>query len=284
MIINPTYSVKYQVNTWFERAEKSGLPYIDRAGINWGSSHSVWHMKESLKYSDFFFGRHGETNIVPIDTNAIRFSYNPSASRNGVSNVSHYNVYTEKEYDRLIHAIDSCIENKSLTILYGHTNEYTQHYNYYFQDLTYPTERTGDRLNYKDDLYPESWIVPLKWVHLQDMLNDPNSEYWIIPPLMRRNQDGTLSDVRMESWSEYYPCPGTTEAMLYDIIEYAISKGVRFATSEEAIKMFGSMFNLGIKVSYGDQWTADSELGNIIEENRSYCQIGADGTIDCSLV
>ena len=279
VIINPTYSVEFQVKTWFDRAKIAGLPFID-AGINWGSSHSVWHMKEDLKYTNFFFGRHGEYNPVPMDTNAIRFSYASQASRNGVTGVSHYNVYTELEYERLIKAIDLCIENNGLIVLFGHTSDASESFNYYFDDLTYPEQRTGDRLNYKDDNYPTEWIVPLKYQHLQEMLANEDSEYWTIPPLMRRNQDGTLSDVRMESWAEYYPCPGTTEAKLYDVIEYAISKGMRFATSKEAIKTFGNMFNIGVKISYGDEWQADAQLGNIPEENRSYGVIGADGSFN----
>lgn len=101
LVINPTYSVKYQVETWFDRAKIAGLPYLEKVGVNWGDSHSIWHMRESLKYADVFFARY-DLNTIPLDTNIHRFSYNPSASRNGVvDNYGYYNVYTELEYKRM---------------------------------------------------------------------------------------------------------------------------------------------------------------------------------------
>ena len=266
LVINPTYSVKYQVETWFERAEKAGLPYLKKVGVNWGDSHSIWHMRESLKYADTFFGRYAH-NVVPLDTNIHRFSYNPSASRNGVvDNYGYYNVYTEIEYDIMTQAIDKCIAENGLLVLASHVNA-VENSNFYFPYYQYPTERTGDRLNYRDDNYNSQWTVPLTYDELRTM--DENN-YWEVPP----------ARLGISNWGEWYPCPGTTMALLYDSLIYAINKGVRFASSKECIEDFGNIMNIGLKYSQADLWAADARLGDIPEENKSYCIIGADGSID----
>jgi hypothetical protein len=88
-------------------------------------------MRESLKYADTFFGRYAH-NVVPLDTNIHRFSYNPSASRNGVvDNYGYYNVYTEIEYDIMTQAIDKCIAENGLLVLASHVNA-IENSNFYF--------------------------------------------------------------------------------------------------------------------------------------------------------
>lgn len=267
LLINPTYSVKYQVETWFNRADIAGLPYLKKVGVNWGNSHSIWHMRESLKYADRFFARSTESNIVPCDTNLHRFGYAPSAARNGVTNnTESYNVYTEVEYARMTNAIDRCIATNGLLVLFSHVNA-PECSNFYYSYFTYPTERTDDRLNYRDDNYNPEWTVPLQYDELMSM--DENN-YWEVPP----------ARLGIANWGEWYPCPGTTMALLYDSIRYAISKGVRFATSTEANESFGNLVSIGIRNDQATFWDADPRLGDIEEENRSYCTIGADGSIN----
>lgn len=267
LVINPTYSVEYQVGTWFDRADIAGLPYLKKIGVNWGDSHSIWHMRESLKYADLMFARFSDYNTIPTDTNIHRFAYYPSPGRNGVTNnTEYYNVYTEVEYKRMTDVIDNCIANKGLLVLAGHTNA-IESYNYYWPYFTYPTERTGDRLNYRDDNYNIEWRVPLNYDELKTM--DENN-YWEVPP----------ARLGISNWGEYYPCPGTTMALLYDSLRYAISKGVRFASSKEAIEKFGNLMSIGLKNDHADFWVADARLGDIEEQDKSYCVIGADGSID----
>lgn len=266
LVINPTYSVKYQVETWFDRAKIAGLPYLEKVGVNWGDSHSIWHMRESLKYADVFFARY-DLNTIPLDTNIHRFFYNPSASRNGVvDNYGYYNVYTELEYKRMTDKIDECIEKNALLVLSSHVNA-PENSNFYFSYYDYPTERTGDRLNYRDDNYNPQWTVPLLY---DELMSIDENNYWEIPP----------ARLGISNWGEWYPCPGTTMALLYDSLIYAINKGVRFATSKECIEDFGNLVNIGLRYDQSDLWAADARLGDIPEENKSYCIIGADGSID----
>lgn len=278
LIINPTYSVEYQVKTWFERAKEAGLHYID-AGVQWGSSQSTWHMREGLKYCSFFFSRHGDYNTIPIDTNAIRLN-----NSGGLD--SSDNAYTDERYASIISKIDSCIADNGLMVFMNHSN--TDYFNnYYMADTDYYTRiqpsETG-RLDYYDANYPESWRIPLNGTQLTEMLNDPDCPYWTTPPLKKRNNDGTLSNTDMESWADWYPCPGTKMALIYDYLTYAIHHGVRFASSSEAIDKFGNMLNIGVKKTNGTDWQADPLLGNIPEQNGSHYVIGADGSIDCEIV
>lgn len=269
LVINPTYSVKYQIDTWFERAKQAGLPYLERVGIKWGSSQSRWHMRENLKYADVMFSLRSKDylNLIPMDTNPVRINYTPKASRNGVTeNTDYYNVYTEKEYNRLIDIIDKCVDQNAWVVLISHYN--TAHaYNGYWDFFDYPTNRDGYRLNYRDDGYPSEWIVPLNY---EELISMDEHNYWEIPPVR----------LGISSWGEWYPCPGTTGALLYDALVYAINKGVWFISSEEGLKTWGNKLAIGLKNTTGEDWPADSRLGNIPEQENSYLVIGADGSVN----
>jgi hypothetical protein len=69
--------------------------------------------------------------------------------------------------------------------------------------------------------------------------------------------------------------------MLWDVLKYALNKGYYFGTSKEAIRDFGNKFAIGICVDQrsGYWGTTDTRLGSIPEEDKSYCVIGADGSI-----
>lgn len=267
LIINPTYSVKYQVKTWFDRAKIAKLPHLN-VSVNWGNSHSIWHMKETLKYADLAFGLHSIINKVPLDTNIHRLSYDPSPGIDGITEyTNYYNVYSENAWNKIKNAIDLCIKDNGLLVLASHANTDTWA-NKYWSYFNYPTQQIDDRLNYKDDNYNQEWIVPLKYEELKTI--DENN-YWENPP----------SRLGISNWGEWYPCPGTTPAMLYDAFIYAIKNGVRFASSSEAIESFGNLLNIGIKKDAAtDTWAADYRLGNIPEQNIFYCIIGADGSIN----
>ena len=269
LVINPTYSAKYQIDTWFERAKLAGLPYFGKVGVKWGSSQSIWHMRENLKYADVMFSvrKKAYLNCIPMDTNPVRISYTPNASRNGVTeHADYYNVYTEKEYKRLTNMIDKCVKNNAWIIFVSHFST-TQNYNGYWQYFDYPTNRDGNRLNYRDDNYPSEWMVPLNY---DELISMDEHNYWDNPP----------ARLGISSWDDWYPCPGTTGALLYDALVYAIKKGVWFISSEEGLKTWGNVLSIGLKNSTGENWPADSRLGDIPEQDKSYLVIGADGSVD----
>lgn len=277
LVINPTYSVKYQMQTWFDRATVAGLKYLDRLGIKWGSSGSFWHMREVMKYADTMFNLNGcKTNTIPIDSVIGRILYSSTPEKNGITeHTDYYNAYNDYDYQRLCDVIDTCKANNGLTVLASHTNENASQNKYWpaSYGFNYPTRTEPSapgKLDYYDENYSSEWHVPLKYNELMDMLNNEDSTYWTTPP----------QRLGIQSWADFYPCPGTTLAMLWDVLVYAMENGLHFGTSTEAIKMFGNKLSIGLcKEQARYPWPADARLGSIPEENKSYCVIGADGSI-----
>ena len=290
-IINPTYSPKYQVDEWFKRADIAGLPYSmkdvgKRVYANWGTSHSIWHIRQNLKYADYGFGGTANTNKIPLDTAVHRFNWEPKVSRNPSDYIAagytgRFNVYTEAEYQRIVDMIDECVENKGWSFLGNHNNT-EPCANCYFDELVnfiptgetetinlYDTERIGDRLNYYDANYPFEWVVPLKYDELQDIIGDNTHDYLNHPP----------SRLEIDSWDEWYPCPGTGCALLWDVMRYAVSKGVRFITAKEGFERFGNLLTVGYLFTNGEVFSQDTGLGDIPEETKNHCIIGADGSV-----
>ena len=263
LVINPTYSVKYQVKTWMDRADVAHLPYINVLQ-GWGNSHGSWHVSEDLKYIDTVTTctSQASVNTVPYRVCPHRYAWGTGNSDED------YNVYNKSAYQSLIDIIDICIETKGWCILRGHIYE-NQFRNYYIS--TYESLYGADAVDcgplcYKDDSYPEEWIVPLKYSELMDMLGDNINDYWHNPP----------ARLNIQSWAEWYPCPGTTLAMLYDALEYAIEKGVKFSREEDVLNDFGNMFAIGCETLN----TLDPDK-RLTPEDRvtSFCRIGADGSV-----
>lgn len=279
LVVNPTYSVKYQVKTWQDRAVHAGLPYTNLLA-GWGTSHSSWHVREDMKYVDTVFASGGtfKINTVPFAVNPNRNPLRVTAPSTETSD-NGYNVYNKRNYQEYIEHIDSLVDCKGWSILRPHFYE-PQYYNGYidyFSDIYGADSDDCGPLCYKDENYPEEWIQPLKYEHIMDMIGENIYNYWENPPLHKRNLDGTLSNEMMDDWSEWYPCPGTTSAMIYDIFEYAISKGVYFMRSEDALKKWGNLFAIG----YENVVVLDPDKYLLPEYvNLSHCRIGADGSID----
>lgn len=275
LIINPSYTEKYQVEEWFNRANRLGLKNFGKVCISWGSSPSVYYIRERMKYADVttFPGTGNNdmtrSNVIPMDSCLTRILYTPSASRNGVSDPdTKYNVYTEVEYNRLKSIVDDCITQNGWLILVSHAND-PRNYNGYYNDFVYPTERTGDRLNYKDDNYPEEWRVPLKYDEINSM--DANN-YWEVPP----------ARLNIQSWADWYPCPGTTPALLYDILKYAVEQNVEFVSTEEGLKRYNNTLSVGYKCSLDGYYPVadDYLIDHTKDEYKAYCIIGADGSVN----
>lgn len=277
LVINPTYSFEYQVKTWKDRAEIANLPY-NNILVVWGNSHGSLHVNEDMKYVDAVLAVGGVTsvNTVPFRVCPNRNPLTVSASSNGITvHTDDYNVYNKDDYEKLIGIIDECIETGGWSILRGHAYEamYRNEYRSYFAD--YGTQHLNlygadaadcGPLCYYDMNYPSEWIQPLKYAELMDMIGDNVNDYWNNPP----------ARLKIQSWADWYPCPGTTMAMVYDVLEYAISKGVRFDTAENVLKERGNLFAIGCETIRA--LAPDTRLPEN-EQFHSFCRIGADGSL-----
>jgi hypothetical protein len=228
LYFNPRFSTYYQFGEWKKRAQIAGLPFID-AVVYPGSSPCREHIIESMEYfKDLILGQQEHINEQPLNQTCIRrFHYHPSSGNN---------AWSDSKYNALIQKVDECVEDKSWLILTSHANDVLNK-NYYIDGVDY-----GDK---RDDNYPSEWIVPLRQEELESI--DENN-YWEVPP----------ARLGISSWAEWYPCPGTTYDMLLNVIEYAISKGVIFGSTEEGISRFGNKFMIGLK--YPEETVADARL------------------------
>ena len=272
LIINPTYSFEYQVKTWKERADIAKLPYINTLVV-WGNSHGSRHVFEDMKYVDTVIavGDVINTNKVPFRICPNRNPFSLSPKSNGITeHTDLYNVYNKKDYSRLIEIIDDCVDNNGWSILRGHAYEqcYFNGYVSFFSDLYGSDSSECGPLCYKDDSYPSEWTLPLKYEELKDMLGDNVHDYWNNPP----------ERLGISSWGDWYPCPGTSMAMLYDAIEYAINKGITFSKTEDVIRERGNMFALGSETIV--TLAPDKRLYREQDIIRPFCRIGADGSIN----
>lgn len=252
LYFNPRFSTYYQFGEWKKRAQIAGLPFID-AVVYPGSSPCREHIIESMEYfKDLILGQQEHINEQPLNQTCIRrFHYHPSDN----------NAWNDKKYNALIKKVDECVANKSWLILTSHAYEVTNR-NYYVDGVDY-----GDR---RDDNYPSEWIVPLRQEELESI--DENN-YWEVPP----------ARLGISSWAEWYPCPGTTYDMLLNVIEYAISKGVEFGSTEEGIRRFGNKLMLGLK--YPEKTSADSRLSETERKKGIYNYFiqKSDGSIELNV-
>ena len=270
LIINPTYSFKYQVKTWKDRADIAHLPYINIA-VTWGGSHGSRHICEDMKYVDALLAVGGVTSVnnIPFRVCPNRNPLTVNASSNGITEHTYnYNVYNKKDYEKIKSIINSCIETGGWSILRGHAYESKYYNNYvsYFSELYGADSADCGPLCYKDDNYPSEWVLPLNYSELMDMIGDNTHDYFNNPP----------ARLNISSWGDWYPCPGTTMAMIYDLLEYAISQGVRFDTAENILKERGNLFAIGCETV--DTLAPDKRLPEN-ETVKSFCRIGADGSI-----
>lgn len=268
LVINPTYSVKYQVKTWIDRCDEAGMPHT-RCVVGWGNSHLSWHILEDQKYTDVVIvPKSSKTNKVPFMVCPTRNAMTVTASENGISeNTDSFNVYNKYDYERLKSIIDDCVQSKSWSIFRGHAYE-AMYYNGYsssFSSLYGKDAADCGPLCYKDEHYPTEWILPLSYVELTDMMGDNVNDYWNHPP----------ARLGISTWDEWYPCPGTTLAMFYDLMEYAISKGVTFMKTQDVLDTFGNKLGIGVEVA--KPIANDARLDESDRVNW-FCKIGANNS------
>ena len=94
------------------------------------------------------------------------------------------------------------------------------------------------------------------------------NNYWENPP----------ARLGITSWAEWYPAPGTALDMLYKVLEYAISRGVHFASTEDALKQYGNILTIGHYNKNNQTYTPDTKM-TIPASYNNYCVIGANGSV-----
>lgn len=243
--VNRNFDFDYSWGEWFRRADELGLPYIKAIVYNGGST-SPFTIANSRKYAEFGIRTHMDSpNVPPLSAAVHRFT---------VAAASSDNVQVDAYRKKMLNAVDECIDKDAWLVFMIHTYN-TPMYNGYNKNSTYSE---------KDEDYPTEWVIPLK---RDEILTMDLNNYWEKPP----------ARLNIKRWSEWHPAPGTQLAAFYDVIEYAIMKGVRIVLPSKGWETHGNRVQLGVDMN-GTQ-----QIYNIVDdysdEEQSFFTVGADGTI-----
>jgi hypothetical protein len=247
---NREFDFEYSWGEWCRRAKELGLPY-EKVIVHNGSTSSIYMANASRKYADFSIRTDGIHNYPPIPATVSRMTTTAGTTGN-VRNATYENSMKAE--------VDKCFDNHTWMVFMTHFNDPT-HYNYYVDGVTYP-----DGVND----YPSEWILPLKYEEIEDIIGSNTNDYINHPP----------SRLNIQSWDEWYPAPGTKIKSLYDVLDYAIQKGVEFVSPIDGWNTHGNMLNIGADRN-GQTYPYDSaeDQTPYTEEEQSFLTIGADGSI-----
>ena len=246
--INRDFDFEYSWGEWFRRAKELGLPYINAIVYN-GSTTSPFTIANSRRYADFGIRTHMSTANIPPLTAAVH-RFNVIGSSTG-------NVIDTQHKAKMMKAVDNCLRQDSWLVFMSHANNAAL-YNGYKSAYTYSEQ---------DENYPSEWVIPLK---REEILTMDENNYWTNPP----------ARLDINRWADWHPAPGTQLAAFYDVIEYAISKGVRIVLPSEGWKSHGNRVQLGVDMN-GTSAANPYLVDDYTDEEQSFFTIGADGTIRC---
>ena len=243
--INRDFDFDYSWGEWFRRAGQLGLPYISSIVYNGGTT-SPFTIANSRKYADFGIRTHmSSSNVPPLTAAVHRFTVIASSADN---------VLVDSYKQKMAAAVDQCISQKSWLVFMIHTYNASM-YNGYNSNYSYSS---------KDDDYPSEWIVPLK---KDEILSMDENNYWENPP----------ARLGIARWADWRPAPGTQLAAFYEVMEYAIKKGVKIVLPSDGWSTHGNRIQLGVDMNGTEQ------IYNIVDdytdEEQSFFTVGAEGTV-----
>jgi hypothetical protein len=250
---NRDFDFEYSWGEWCKRADELGLPYEKVIVHNGGTSHECT-VSAGRKYAYWSVRTIGTHNYPPIQAtvNRIKDGYEDGVSPNNARN--------EAYEDKMKLEVDKCLAGNTWMVFMSHFNDQTYHRNYYLDNVEYPDG---------DPNYPDEWVIPLKHQEIQDIIGENEHDYINNPP----------SRLEISTWDEWYPAPGTQLKSLYDVLDYALSKGIDIVAPVDGWTTHGNVLNLGVDTNgqtYGYDTYGQTPLTN---EEKSYLTIGADGSI-----
>ncbi len=109
--------------------------------------------------------------------------------------------------------------------------------------------------------YPDQWVIPiLETDSIDEQLNPP-------------------ARLGISSWKEWYPCPGTKLDMLYQLLKYALAKGMKNVTASEGFEIMGNPIQIGY-YSNGIKIGSDAHNLQSTADNYPHYIKGANGAVD----
>lgn len=248
---NRNFDFDYSWGEWFKRADELGLPY-EKVIVHNGSTSHVCTVYAGRKYAYWSVRTTGTHNYPPIPATVNRISAITTVNDNNVRSVTYEN--------RLKSQVDDCADGNTWMVIMTHFNDQSSYRNYYLSGVTYPDG---------DPNYPNEWIIPLKHDEILDIIGENVHDYINYPP----------SRLGISTWDEWHPAPGTQLKSIYDVVDYALSKGIDFVSPIEGWNTHGNVLNLGVDKN-GQTFTYDTEAQTpYTNDEKSYLTIGADMSI-----
>ena len=237
--INRNFDFDYSWGEWFKRAKQLGLPFVRGIVFN-GNTTSPFTIANSRRHAEFAVRTHMSTsNSSPIPAAVGRYTIKGSDSNNAL---------VESHRTRMMNAVDYCLKNNTWLVLMSHAYEEAL-YNGYRAGIDYPQ---------KEENYPTEWYIPL---NREEILTMDENNYWVSPP----------ARLGISSWAEWYPAPGTQLSAFYDVLEYAIGKGIKIVLPSEGWNLHGNKLQLGVDMN--GTTSSYSFVDEFTDEEQSYVAV-----------
>lgn len=244
--INRDFDFDYSWGEWFKRAKELGLPYKSCIVYS-GSSTSPFTIGASRKYAEYGVRTTLDmTNVPPIPAAVARYS---------IIHSSENNAEVPSYLAKMKSLVDECYSKHSWLVWMSHANNNSLQ-NRYNTGVDYGLK--------KDNNYSSEWEIPLNASEITTM--DENN-YWVNPP----------ARLGISRWKDWHPAPGTQIGAFYEVLEYAINKGIDIITPTEGWSTHGNLMQIGVDMM------GTHAIYNIVDAytdaEQSFLTVGADGSI-----
>lgn len=244
--INRDFDFDYSWGEWFKRAKELGLPYKSCIVYN-GSSTSPFTIGASRKYAEYGVRTTLDmTNVPPIPAAVARYS---------IIHSSENNAEVPSYLAKMKSLVDECYSKHSWLVWMSHANNNSLQ-NRYNTGVDYGLK--------KDNNYSSEWEIPLNASEITTM--DENN-YWVNPP----------TRLGISRWKDWHPAPGTQIGAFYEVLEYAINKGIDVVTPTEGWSTHGNLMQIGVDMM--DTHAIYNIVDAYTDAEQSFLTVGADGSI-----
>lgn len=244
--INRDFDFDYSWGEWFKRAKELGLPYKSCIVYN-GSSTSPFTIGASRKYAEYGVRTILDmTNVPPIPAAVARYS---------IIHSSENNAEVPSYLAKMKSLVDECYSKHSWLVWMSHANNNSLQ-NRYNTGVDYGLK--------KDNNYSSEWEIPLNASEITTM--DENN-YWVNPP----------ARLGVSRWKDWHPAPGTQIGAFYEVLEYAINKGIDIVTPTEGWSTHGNLMQIGVDMM--DTHAIYNIVDAYTDAEQSFLTVGADGSI-----
>ena len=252
LFYNPSFPIDYQWGRWFEVADSLGFRAKTWVTPNITSTHANVPLINAICPNGFADKSSVFYNLPPLASTACRMMVEGQSLPGYKGETNTDNTFNQAHFEFYKSQIDECAEKGGWIIIGLHAYR-----------PCWKNSLPGALVSEGGD-YPDEWVWPFGD-------NNPLT-YGLEPPV----------SLGISDWSEWHPCPGTRLYMLWQLLKYAVEKGVRCVSSSEGFEVMGNKAASGY-------YEAGEPIGVDIyndhngikgtSDNYDYYVVGADGSV-----